>query len=192
MSHTDRAEAMARRLWRSAQRAGIRPDAIVLAFQDAMQRRTRVLGDPRHPDFLHPGRTALILIDDLGVDDVPEIVAAVLYDSLDPRMTAAADSVADLAGAEARVIFSDLAALGRSEASLAEDLVTGSAPLRRAALAERLDHARHLHLRDRSCWDSFHGGIRTTYLPLAERTHPVLFRRFRWWTSMFARKYLGP
>jgi hypothetical protein len=58
------------------------------------------------------------------------------------------------------------------------------------ALAERLDHARHLHLAPRSEWAQSYHRIRTAYLPVALRAHPDLARRYRWWTSMFARRYL--
>lgn len=192
MNDTDRAEAMALRLWRAARRAHIPPDPIARAYRSAIERRSRVLSDPRHPDFLHPGRTALILIEDLDVADAAEIVAGVLYDSLYPEASSTAGEATALGGGAAGSVFAELVAAGRSDTSLAEDLITGSASTQRAALAERLDHARHLHLRDPSTWAGFHAAIRSTWLPLAERTHPVLARRYRWWTSMFARKYLGP
>jgi hypothetical protein len=59
------------------------------------------------------------------------------------------------------------------------------------ALAERLDHARHLHLMSAVAAAPFHSLIETVYLPVAERSCPPLARRLERWAQAFARRRLG-
>jgi hypothetical protein len=79
--------------------------------------------------------------------------------------------------------------LPRSE-SLAEDLVSADEHVRLVALAERLDHLRHAHLRDADdAWRrALHAEASGVYLPVAERTHPRLAQRYRHWCRTFARR----
>jgi hypothetical protein len=51
------------------------------------------------------------------------------------------------------------------------------------ALAERLDHARHFHLRPHELWRSAVEVETRTYLPLALRTGGLLGRRYERWHS---------
>jgi hypothetical protein len=64
--------------------------------------------------------------------------------------------------------------------------------VRLLALAERLDHARHLHLREPAVRAGFHRSVGEIYLPIAHRTHPRLARRYDWWWRMFRRRFLEP
>src|SRR5690606_2415769 len=74
---------------------------------------------------------------------------------------------------------------------LLERLLAAGHDARLVALAERLDHARHLHLRPAAGWRAFHTLACETYLPVALRTDPTLARRFRWWCGQFERRYLS-
>src|SRR5690606_1680290 len=65
----ERAEAMIRRLDRATRRAGLDESAVSRvgsALRLALGRRAALLSDDHHPQFLHPARTALILLEDLG------------------------------------------------------------------------------------------------------------------------------
>jgi (p)ppGpp synthase/HD superfamily hydrolase len=64
--------------------------------------------------------------------------------------------------------------------------------VQRIALAERLDQLRHAHLwPDPERRRRAHQEALSVYSPLAERASPKLARRYAWWCSMFARKYLA-
>ncbi len=114
----------------------------------AMEPRSRPGDDDHHPLFLHPGRTVLILLRDAArhrlrgdgrccghrAEDAPfRLDSGVVREHL-------GDDVADLVEA--------VPLPGLEEAGLAEALVTSDEAVRLVALAERLDHARHGHLRD--------------------------------------------
>ena len=70
--------------------------------------------------------------------------------------------------------------------------MSAPASIRLIALAERLDHARHLHLREPVHWRPFHEGIGAIYAPIAERTHPRLAGRYAWWLTTFRSRFLQP
>src|SRR3990172_7243721 len=63
-------------------------------------------------------------------------------------------------------------------------------PVRLVALAERLDHLRHAHLRDAGHeWRALvHAEAEAIYLPVAMRTHPRLTQRYQHWCSAFGRR----
>ena len=72
---------------------------------------------------------------------------------------------------------------------LAERLITLDEGPRLAALAERLDHLRHAHMReDRTWWRAVHEEAGAVWVPVAERTHPRLATRYRHWHRTFARR----
>lgn len=177
----ERATAMARRLTATGRRAGLdAPAAGGLAdrFLDVL--RARGVADAQDPAYLHPARNALILMEDLGVADVAEVSAAIGCDGV-RRWT-------DGASPEAAAL---LAAIPFPGDALLEQLVSAAEGVRRIALADRLDHARHLHLGPAETWTAFHAETRDVWLPVAERTHAVLARRLRWWTGMFERRWLA-
>ncbi len=183
---------MASSVLRVARFFGVTPTDLPLlgrAHALAMSPRIAVLDDDRHPLYLHPGRTMLILLRDVGVTDPVVLAAAAVTESEDPAFQVArsdvravlGDEVADLAG---RIPMPD------SE-RLMEDLITGDDRLRLVALAERLDHVRHAHMRDDvdDVWRrATHAQARDVYMPIAERTHPRLAQRYRSWCRAFARK----
>lgn len=187
----DRARAMAARIDRTAERLGVAPrdrDRIRAALDAVFAHRARVLPDDHHPDFLHPARSALILMDDVGVADAATLTAAVL--APDKGRVAIAEPTGE-AGQEAAAILDGMPGPDVPEERLLESLLAAPPAALLVALAERLDQARHLHLRDRSEWQDYHRVTCAVYAPLAARTHPVLERRFDWWCRTFQRRFLG-
>lgn len=192
--HSRRADAMIRRVAAAARGNGIDDegvDTLWLAFRVALDAREARIPDPRHPDLLHPGRTTLILLDDAGVTEPDVLAAGMVTDTFRRELSPSAAAIEEALGGRVRRLTAaipDPAALGDD---LFEALVTADRCVRLVALTERLDHARHLHLRARGTWVGFHQLSRLGYLPVAERTHPMLARRYRWWCDMFARRYLA-
>lgn len=184
-----RAEAFAGRLETTAHRAGIDEAGvarILAAYRSAMQRRERVLEDEHHPDYLRPGRTTLILLDDVGLRDPVLLAAGALLESRRPEL--AATGTDD----EIRGLVEAIPTPARAGELLLEELLLADEPLRAIALAERLDQLRHLHLYDEEWWRPMHQEAAEIYLPLASRTHPILARRYRWWCRVFEERYLPP
>ena len=154
----------------------------------AMEPRAAVLLDDRHPAFLHPGRSVLILLRDVGCLDPVTLAAAAVVESEDAELRVSSAAIH-------RVLDEDVAALAAAvpmpgDDSLAYDLVTAEEPVRLVALAERLDHLRHAHLRDadRSWRTGAHHQALSVYLPMAHRTHPRLAQRYDHWCRAFARR----
>ena len=171
------------RLARRLERAGLDAAArarVLDANARALLHRLDVLGDEEHFDVLHPSRTLLILLDDCDVTDAEVLATAALVESehTDQRID-------DVAAARVPTPAS-------SADLLLEELVSAQQPVRLIALAERLDHARHLHLRAPGVWRDFHESIGTVYAPVAERTHARLARRYAWWHRTFRRRFLEP
>lgn len=180
---TSRLRGMHRRIEDRLRQAGLAEAAggqILETNAAALLHRLNVLGDEEHFDLLHPSRTLLILLDDCGVVDAEVLRAAASIES--EHVTLRIAPANDLA--------SDVPAPDTTE-TLLEDLVVADAEVRLIALAERLDHARHLHLREPAEWPAFHESMRTVYAPVATRTHPRLDYRYDWWCDMFGRRFLG-
>jgi hypothetical protein len=187
----DRADAMGRRLAQAAEHAGLTPadvERLVACYRAAMTPRLAAFADTHHPDFLHPGRTALILLEDVGITDPAVLCAAVMHDSARPELSTDAATVAAIGGASAAAIAAGFPPPETEDDELTEALVTLEPPALTAALAERLDDARHLHLGPRSRWASVHERAERILLPLAQRNHPVLARRYLAWCDAFARR----
>ena len=178
-----RLREMHRRLERRLETAGLAAAdraRVLDANASALVHRLAVLEDEEHFEALHPSRTVLILLDDCAVVDADVLSLAPLVESEHGALR--------VASAEAALVPT----LDSSGELLTEDLVSAPVDVRTVALAERLDHARHLHLRDRSAWVAFHQTIAETYAPIAGRTHPQLARRFEWWLETFRRRFLEP
>jgi hypothetical protein len=189
----ERAVAMARRLHRTASRAGIsdrESHLLTAAFDQVMARRKTEIPDPAHPEYLHPARTALILLDDAAVVNVPVLVAAIGFDSRRPDLTLPEHAIVELAGTAAVGALRKLPTPGLDDAALLETLVVAEPDELNTALAERLDHARHLHLGQTSDWGEFHRQVMAVYLPAARRGHPLLARRFGRWAEAFEWRFL--
>lgn len=154
----------------------------------AMAPRMAALADDHHPLYLHPGRTMLILLRDAQVTDPVVLAAAATTESEDEAFRISAEEVRAALGGEVAELVGRVP-MPDSE-RLAEDLVTGDEKLRLVALAERLDHVRHAHLRDTDdAWRrAAHAQARDVYLPIAQRTHPRLAQRYLHWCRAYARK----
>ena len=190
-----RARAMAARLAETAERMAVdRPgrDLIAAAFDLAMEPRLRAALDDHAPDFLHPARTALIAMDDAGVAHAPTLAAALLVETRDAALRPDAGGLGALGvpGDEVAALVAAVPDPDEGE-ELVERLVTAAAPVLLIALVERLDHARHLHLRPRPEWGPYHATTCAAYAPLAGRADPVLERRFAWWCRTFRARFLG-
>jgi hypothetical protein len=184
---------MGRRVLRHAERAGIPAGdvaTVALAHELAMAIRAANLPDDQHADFLHPGRTALILLTDAGVREGSIVAAGCVCETLRPSLRVPAVKIAVSLGSNISALVASVPVLEDRE-DLAERLVTASEQTQVIALAEHLDHARHLHLRPQEDWSDGYALTCAVYLPVAQRTHPALHRRLRWWCGMFEERYLS-
>jgi (p)ppGpp synthase/HD superfamily hydrolase len=182
---------MAASLARTARTFGVdRPGVALLseAYALAMAPRVDRLEDDHHPLYLHPGRTALILLRDAGVTEATVLAAACVTESEDKLFAIDEDGIRAALGDEV-VRFVQALPEPRSP-TWVEDLVSAAEQTRLVVLAERLDHLRHAHLRAAGDeWErAVHAEGGAVYLPLAERTNPTLARRYRHWYRTFARR----
>lgn len=182
---------MAASVVRAARSAGVDEEGVELlgrAHLLAMEPRARQLPDDHHPQFLHPGRTVLILLRDVGVRGGTVLSAAAVTESEDVSLRVDPARIGQALGDGVRRM---VGRIPRPDSeTLAEELVTAPTEIRLVALAERLDHVRHAHLRSRDeRWRRcVHTQTESVYLPVAERTHPVLARRYRHWCRTFTRR----
>ncbi|HSG08527.1 MAG TPA: hypothetical protein VLA36_09220 [Longimicrobiales bacterium] len=182
---------MAASVKRTARSFGVDPDGIALlskAHALAMEPRIAALTDDHHPLYLHPGRTVLVLLRDASCVDGTVLAAAALTESEDEVFRIGDPAVRITVGDEVADILRRIP-LPNSE-RLAEELLVAELSVRLVALAERLDHLRHGHLRDADhAWRrAIHAQAESAYLPVAERTHPRLAQRYRHWCRTFARR----
>ena len=180
---------MGRRVDRRARALGIPDDGRRLLARThavAMIPRDRIADDDHDPVYLHPGRSALILLLDVQETD-PIVVAAAMGVDSESAAYAPERSALD---AHVRALAEQVPSAGSED--LAERLVVADDRVRRVALAERLDHLRHAHL-----WDDVvarrraHAEAREIYAAVAHRTHPALAHRYDWWCRMFGSRHLG-
>ena len=175
---------MHRRLALRLERAGLDGSAcapVLEANASSLLHRLDALRDEEHFELLHPSRTLLILLDDCGVFDADVLCAAVGVDSEHAALHVPATGEPERS----------VPVPASSDDRLLEELIVATPEVRLIALAERLDHARHLHLREPSAWPGFHASVGDVYLPVAHRTHPRLARRYDWWWRMFGRRFLA-
>jgi hypothetical protein len=186
-----RAEAMGRRLLRTARRLGLddgSQDVIMRAFELGMAPRLTL--DDHHPDHLHPARSALILMDDAAVQDPATLAAALVTETRDASFAIDPARLTDLGPAVAAVA-GEVPGPDTTAERLLESLVAASREARLVAVAERLDHARHLHLRGREEWQAYHATTCSAYAAIADRTDPTLAGRLAWWCTTFSQRFLG-
>jgi (p)ppGpp synthase/HD superfamily hydrolase len=194
----ERGEKMGLRVTRTAAETGLSPDAcgwIGRLHDTAMTVRNEALFDDHDSRYLHPGRSALILLQDVGETDAAVLGAAIIVDSQFPELMPDEASLRDLSAVEAHWVEAVLELRAEIPPSgdemLAERLVTASGRAQRAALAERLDHLRHAHIDlDLAQRRRVHEEAEAVYLGIAQRTHAELERRYRWWCRMFASRHL--
>lgn len=183
-----RAHAMLDRVTVEAQAVLPHAEASVVrgALAHALSIRDRTIEDDHDPRYLHPARTIRILIADGGCRDVTALVAAAFTDTVDPGLAPSPPTAA---------LRSFVAAIPRPDVGkddLLERLVIADPAVALVALVERLDHARHIHLRDDLPWPPFHADIRSIYLPAARRFSPVIARRLEHWADAFERRLILP
>lgn len=192
MSVGDHIAAMSERLARDAARAGVHDadvDRLCRVFSAVAEARAARIGNRQHHSVLHTARTALILIADCDINDPALLTAATALDTLDPQLMPGLDTL-PLAATE-RALAAQAFAAVNSEIVL-EELLLADQTVRLLALAEALDHARHLHRQPAAAWAPFHEAACSVFLPIAGRTHDALARRFNWWCDMFRSRYLRP
>jgi len=200
-----RHEAMAQRVLREARNRGIQDQGegvLGRGLELAMVPRLTRLQDDHHPAFLHPGRTVIILLQDTPERDPTLLAAAALVESDQGALRVGGAAIQEALGGEmaelvARVPLSPAEApadVGEpmvDDQPLLEALLELPMELARVALAERLDHLRHLHLEeDPLRRRRMHREAEQIYAPLAHRVDPALARRYGWWCRMFARRHL--
>jgi (p)ppGpp synthase/HD superfamily hydrolase len=189
-----RSEAMAARVLAAALEAGVPRAELPLlerAHRLAMAARSELL-DEHAPDLLHPGRTALILLLDTEESTPGVLAAGMLVESERLDLAVPFDAIAKELGKEVAARVEAVPPRGAEDQ--VERLVTAEESVQRIALAERLDQLRHAHLwPDVERRRAAHEQALDLYSPLAQRVHPKLARRYAWWCTTFARKYLaGP
>ncbi len=182
---------MAASVARAARSFGVDAPGIGLvgrAHAVAMAPRVRALDDDHHPLYLHPGRTVLILLRDALVTDPVVLAAAAVTESEDVVFRIAGEEVGRSVGEDVARLVAEVP-MPDTE-TLAEALVMADERVRLVALAERLDHARHAHLREADdAWRrALHEQVGAVYLPVAERTHERIAQRYRHWWRAFARR----
>lgn len=188
-----RAGAMERRILRTARALGLSDshrERLSRAFAVGMGPRLERGLDDHHPDFLHPSRTALILMDDARTTDAAVLAAGLVTETRDPSLRPGGAAVQGL-GADVAALVDEVEGAGDDDLLLERLLAHGTGAAL-VAVAERLDHARHLHLREGDDWRGYHHTTRTAYLPLARRTHPALAGRLEWWCATFQERFLSP
>ncbi len=185
-------EHMADRVDRTAAAAGVDRlgrDLIGMAIEAARAPRLAVIDDDHHPDYLHPGRTAVVLLDDVGLSDPVALAAACVLDTrrndLEPPDREVTEHVSAAVTAFRNVV--PRSGSGR----LLEDLLASEREVVLVALAERLDQVRHAHM-----WGALaearaaHQEASEVYLKMAERTHARLAARYTNWCRAFGEGYL--
>lgn len=190
MNDTDRGAAMAMSVVKAARACGLPPEGLDLlsrAHALAMKPRVDALDDDHHPVYLHPGRSVLVLLRDVGPLPAEVLASAAVHDTEDEKLRVPLATVREVLGDEVADIVESLPLPG--DERLTERLIILDEGPRLAALAERLDHLRHAHLReDRAWWREIHEETGVAWLPVAERTNARLATRYRHWHRTFGRR----
>jgi hypothetical protein len=155
------------------------------ALADALEFRDARVEDDHDPRLLHTARTIRIMIADGDCRSVDMLAAAAFVDTIDE----------ELVRPPASALNALVAAVPRPQTAgdeLLERLVTASPETCLIAVVERLDHARHLHLRDAPPWRDFHDEIRAVYIPAARRCSASVARRLERWADAFERRLILP
>jgi (p)ppGpp synthase/HD superfamily hydrolase len=165
-------------------------DLIGTAIETAMSRRLAVIDDDHHPDYLHPGRTVVILLDDVGLAEPVALAAAGLLETRRDDLEAPDGEVSERVGPAVTEFRSAVPRPG--SATLLEDLLASEPDVVLVALVERLDQVRHAQFwGNRSEARAAHEEACEVYLKMAERTHAKLAARYASWCRAFGERYLG-
>jgi len=192
-SEVSRWELMAGRVDRTAVAAGVdRPgrDLIGAAMEVARAPRLETIDDDHHPDYLHPGRTVVVLLDDVGLADPLALAAACVLDTRRADLEPPDREVTENVGAAVTAFRSAVPRPG--SVRLLEDLLASEPEVVVVALAERLDQVRHAHLwGDLSEAPALYEEASEVYLKMAERTHTRLAARYAAWCRTFKERYMS-
>ena len=187
-----RADQMAVRVDRTLAAAGVdRPgrNLIGKAIEAAMAPRLAAIEDDHDPDYLHPARTVLVLLDDVGLADPVALAAASLLDTRRDDLEVPDRVVTERVSSAVTAFRNSVPRSGSG--ALLEDLLASEPDVALVALAERLDHIRHAHLwGDLSEARAAHQEATEVYLKMAERTHALLAARYASWCRSFRERYL--
>jgi (p)ppGpp synthase/HD superfamily hydrolase len=186
-------ELMAGRVDRTAVAAGVDRsgrDLIGAAMEVARAPRLDVIDDDHHPDYLHPGRTAVVLLDDVGLADPLALAAACVLDTRRGDLEPPDHEVTQNVSAAVTDFRSAVPRPG--SVRLLEDLLASEPDVILVALAERLDQVRHAHMwGDLAEAREAHHEAFEVYLKKAERTHARLATRYTHWCRAFSERYLS-
>ena len=190
LTDLDRAIAMSASVVKALRAIGFDDEQLDLvrrAHDLAMGPRVAQLDDDHHPDYLHPGRSVLILLRDVGHSHAVSLAAGALLESESESLRVGRSQIESGIGAHVAGVLSEIPAPG--DERLVERLVLLPVTSRLAALSERLDQLRHGHLHpDRVWWAAIHEEATRAWLPVAERTHERLAQQYRHWHRTFARR----
>ena len=186
-------EQMSDRVDRTAAALGVDRsgrDLIGTALEAAMARRVAAIDDDHDPDYLHPGRTVVVLMDDVGLVDPVALAAAGVLDTRRGDLEPSDREVTEHVSAAVTAFRN---AVPRPESdTLLEDLLASGHDVVLVALAERLDQIRHAHMwGDRAEARAAHQEASEVYLKMAERVHARLAARYTQWCRAFGERYLN-
>ncbi len=183
---------MGARVVRDARTLGVSRDSLALllnAHDLAMAVRDGRVSDDHHPDYLHPGRTALVAMTDGEVRDPDPLRAVMLFDSMRPELTPPSADVAVVCGSGVEVIRASFPGADLPLERVVEELLGLERDAAVCVLAEALDHARHVHLGgDRNRMRATLHRVERGYRPVAERVCPALASRFDHWARHFRKR----
>ena len=190
MSTEDRAEAMAARLRRDLHwKLSAEEIAIVgRAYRLALGQRRPPLQE-HDAALLHPGRTVLILAQDSDVTSATVLAASALVDTYNSSLAVPVHAIERELGSAIASLVSEVPKPESARDELLEQLISAEYDVRLIALAERLDHARHVHMMRGTDWHEERRTVEEIYLPVAMRTHELLARRLSWWLHAFSRRH---
>jgi hypothetical protein len=191
----DRAQAMLERVSAEALRIMSAEDAAMVrrAVYAGLLARDRALDDDHDPRLLAPGRVVRILIADAHVTSAAVLSASALIDSVDAHFASESmrpEPAALLDAVAARLCAQVPLPGGSDDDDLLERLVVAPIEAALIAVTERLDQARHLHLRPALPWRAFHAQVRAVYVPAAQRADALIARRLERWADAFERRLL--
>ena len=156
------------------------------ALAESLATRDLAIDDDHDPRYLHPARTIRIMIADGDWRSVDALAAAAFVDTVDASL-APAPPVERL-----RAIVAEVPRPDEAGDELLERIVTADLDVGLITVAERLDHARHIHLRSDIDHATFHAQIRATYVPAARRVSAQIARRLERWADAFERRLILP
>lgn len=156
------------------------------ALARSLEYRAGVITDERDPRLLHTARTIRILIADGACRSADALAAAAFVDTVDR------DLVPRAPAARLTDIVNAVPHPEHDADQLLERIVTADIDVGLITIAERLDHARHLHLRHDLDRHAFHAAIRSVYAPAARRFSARIARRLERWADAFERRLILP